>query len=170
MLWGGGEDSKRVGAVAGAVAGVVAGVVAGAVVSWEKTRYLCWLMEMKTKSHPSILIAGLALAALTALSVQAHTVLSSSVPADNAVETVAPERITLSFSTEVRLTGLSMEDAAGASVDLGSIPTATQREFVIPAPKLPPGTYRVSWRAVGADSHVVSGEYRFEVAELLSSE
>lgn len=122
---------------------------------------------MKTKSFPSILITVLA---FTALGVQAHTVLSSSVPADNAVETAAPETLTLSFSTEVRLTGLSMEDASGAAIDLGSIPTATQREFLIPAPKLPPGTYQVSWRAVGADSHVVSGDFRFEVAELLSRE
>ena len=127
-------------------------------------------MEKKTKSYPSILIAVLALTTLTALSVQAHTVLSSSVPADSTVETVAPESITLSFSTEVRLTGLSMEDATGGAIDLGSIPAATLQEFVIPAPQLPPGTYRVSWRAVGADSHVVSGEFRFEVAELLSSE
>ena len=117
------------------------------------------------KSFPSILIAVLT---FTALSVQAHTVLSSSEPADNAVETVAPESITLSFSTEVRLTGLSMEDATGAEIDLGSLPGATQREFVIPAPQLTPGTYRVSWRAVGADAQVVSGEFRFEVGELLS--
>ena len=124
-------------------------------------------MEKKTKSYPSILITVLA---FTALSVQAHTVLSGSVPADNAVETVAPESITLSFSTEVRLTGLSMVDATGAAIDLGSIPATTLKEFVIMAPQLPPGTYRVSWRAVGADSHVVSGEFRFEVAELLSRE
>ncbi|MCY3729970.1 MAG: copper resistance protein CopC [Rhodospirillaceae bacterium] len=117
-----------------------------------------------TSRYLSILVTALALAALN---VRAHTVLSSSVPADNAVA-AAPETITLAFSTQVRLTGLSLEDATGRTLDLGAIPTATQQEFVIVAPALPPGAYRVSWRAVGADSHVVSGEFRFEVAELLS--
>ena len=112
----------------------------------------------------------LAAIALIGINVQAHTVLSSSAPADNAVETAAPEVIALSFSTEVRLTGLSLEDADGTAIDLGSIPTATQQEFEIPAPVLRPGAYRVTWRAVGADSHIVSGEFRFEVAELLTGE
>ena len=118
-----------------------------------------------TSRYLSILVTALALAALN---VRAHTVLSSSVPADNAVAAAAPETITLAFSTQVRLTGLSLEDATGRALDLGAIPTATQQQFVIAAPALAPGAYRVSWRAVGADSHVVSGEFRFEVAELLS--
>ena len=117
------------------------------------------------KKNLTILLTGLAWAALNA---QAHTVLSSSVPADKAVEAAAPETITLSFSTEVRLTGLSLEDGAGEGIDLGSLPTTVQQEFVIEAPSLPPGTYLVSWRAVGADTHVVSGEFQFEVAELVS--
>ncbi len=130
-------------------------------------RYRYLTMEMKHIRLPSVLIGVLA---LTALNVHAHTVLSSSVPADNAVETDAPKSITLTFSTEVRLTGLSMEDAAGTAIDLGAIPTATQQAFVLPAPELVEGAYLVTWRAVGADSHVVSGEFRFEVAELLSGE
>jgi len=139
----------------------------GSVVLHGMARYRYVVMELKNRRFPSILLAAVA---LTALGVRAHTVLSSSVPADDGVATAAPETIMLSFSTEVRLTGLSLKDAAGTVIDLGSIPTATQQEFVIPAPELRPGAYRVSWRAVGADSHVVSGEFRFEVAELLSRE
>lgn len=139
----------------------------GAVVSRTAARYRFPLMQMICRRFPSILLAAIALAGFN---VHAHTELSSSVPADNAVVTAAPESITLLFSTDVRLTGLTMEEAAGTAIDLGSIPTATQQEFVIPAPELQPGSYRVTWRAVGADSHVVSGEFRFELAELLSSE
>ena len=137
------------------------------VVSHRLARYRYLLMEKDFIRVLSILIS---LFALTALNVKAHTELSSSVPAANAVDTVAPETITLSFSTEVRLTGLSMEDANGTAIEIGSIPAATQQEFVIPAPELQPGAYRVTWRAVGADTHAVSGEFRFEVAELLSGE
>ena len=119
------------------------------------------------KNYSTMLLTALAWVALNA---QAHTVLSSSVPADEAVETAAPETITLSFSTEVRLMGLSLEDGAGEAIDLGALPTTTQQEFVIAAPSLAPGTYLVSWRAVGADTHVVSGEFQFEVAELVSQD
>ncbi|MDE0002623.1 MAG: copper resistance protein CopC [Rhodospirillaceae bacterium] len=124
-------------------------------------------MDKSYKRFPSSLFAAIA---LIGFNVQAHTVLSSSAPADDAVETAAPEVIALSFSTEVRLTGLSLKDAAGTAIDLGSIPTATQQAFEIPAPVLQPGAYRVTWRAVGADFHIVSGEFRFEVAELLTGE
>ena len=117
------------------------------------------------KSYSTILLTALSWVALNA---QAHTVLSGSAPADKAIETATPKTITLSFSTEVRLMGLLLEDGAGEPVDLGSLPTTTQQEFVIAAPSLQPGAYLVSWRAVGADTHVVSGEFQFEVAELVS--
>ena len=130
-------------------------------------RYRRSTMQMFYRRFSPVPLAAIALIGLSA---QAHTVLSSSVPADNARELVIPKAITLSFSTKVRLIGLSLEDAAGTLIDLGPIPTATQQGFVIPAPALRPGSYLVAWRAIGADSHLVSGEFRFEVAEPLSSE
>ena len=51
--------------------------------------------------------------AILGLPAQAHTVLSSSNPADNSIETIAPENIALGFSTEVRLTAFSVEDNDG---------------------------------------------------------
>jgi len=102
---------------------------------------------------------------LLAISViaSAHTRLSSSVPADNAAVSAPPDTIQLAFSTEVRLTALSLADAAGTSYDLGALPTEAKREFAIAAPALPPGRYSIGWRAVGADTHVVSGELHFSV-------
>ncbi len=102
------------------------------------------------------------------LPAQAHTVLSSSVPAENSIETIAPKNIALGFSTEVRLTAFSVEDNNGKIIDLGTMPTTMQQEFSISAPIIPPGTYIVKWRAVGADMHIVSGEFQFVVAELVS--
>jgi len=102
------------------------------------------------------------------LPAQAHTVLSSSNPADNAIETTAPENIALGFSTEVRLTAFSVEDDDGKIFDLGAMPTIMQQEFSISTPVIPPGTYIVKWRAVGEDMHIVSGEFQFVVAELVS--
>lgn len=99
-----------------------------------------------------------------AVSAQAHTVLSASKPANEDVVTASPQELILTFSTEVRLTALSMLDGAGHTVELGSLPDASRKEFVLAIPVLESGDYTVSWRAVGADTHVVSGEFEFVVA------
>ena len=102
---------------------------------------------------------------LAALQAQAHTYLSESVPADEAVITVAPEEIVLGFSEVVRLTAVSIRDGGGAEQALEPLPVETGERFVFGVSDLSPGDYVVSWRAVGADTHVVSGEFRFTVAD-----
>lgn len=107
-----------------------------------------------------ILILALGLFATSAL---AHTVLSSSVPAQDTLVATSPDALVLTFSTEVRITALTLTDAASVSYDLGALPTSVQQEFSIPVPTLASGFYTVTWRAVGADTHVVSGEINFSV-------
>lgn len=107
-----------------------------------------------------ILILGLG---LFATSVLAHTQLSNSVPAQDTVVASTPEALVLTFSTDVRITALTLTDAADASYELGALPMSAQREFSIPVPVLAAGYYTVAWRAVGADTHVVSGEINFSV-------
>ena len=107
-----------------------------------------------------IFILSLSLFATSAL---AHTVLSGSVPAQDTVVAASPEQLVLTFSTDVQITALTLSDAASVSYDLGALPTTAQQEFSIPVPSLAPGYYTVAWRAVGADTHVVSGEINFSV-------
>ncbi len=107
------------------------------------------------------IVFGLALISVAAYG---HTRLTSSLPADQATVAAAPEQIELVFSTEVTLTALSLHDANGTAYALGAMPTAAKRDFAIPVPKLAAGSYSVAWRAVGADTHVVSGEVHFSVA------
>ena len=111
--------------------------------------------------YTRLLAIGLSLMATVAF---AHTQLSSSMPADQATVTAAPDKLELAFSEAVRLTALSLEDSAGKGYELGALPTTTQREFALSMPALPAGSYSVGWRAVGADAHVVSGEIHFSVA------
>lgn len=108
-----------------------------------------------------LLVLGLALVSLVALG---HTQLSSSIPADDAALAAAPDQLQLTFSEPVTLTAVSIKDSQGSPYDLGALPTATQRDFAIPMPALPAGSYVVGWRAVGADTHVVSGEIHFAIA------
>jgi len=108
-----------------------------------------------------ILVLALAFVSLAAFG---HTQLSSSTPADKATLAAAPEQLQLAFSEAVTLTAVSITDSQGTAYELGALPTSTQRDFAIPVPALPVGNYVVGWRAVGADTHVVSGEIHFAIA------
>jgi methionine-rich copper-binding protein CopC len=50
-----------------------------------------------------------------------------------------------------------------AQQDLGPLPTTASEHFSVAAPVLAKGHYWVSWRALSADSHVVSGEFMFVI-------
>jgi len=111
-----------------------------------------------------MLYVALSLLAL-ALPVYAHTPLTSSIPA--AAGTVVPpvKEIVLVFGGDVRLTALALADSAGAKKAVAELPTAIAKQFAVAIrDDLGPGEYVATWRAVGADTHVVSGEIRFSVA------
>jgi copper resistance protein C len=98
----------------------------------------------------------------------AHTALVSSVPRWKSTVSAPVKDIMLEFGGDVRLTALVLEDSQGAMKKVGSLPSAVGKKFTIAVEDaLPPGEYTATWRAVGADTHVVTGEVRFKVAEAL---
>ena len=98
-----------------------------------------------------------------ALAAYAHTALTESLPAaDTSVP--APKTIDLTFGGDVRLTAVSLTDAAGAAKHLDAVPAVTGSKFsIVVHEPLAPGAYKVVWRAVGGDTHIVSGEFAFTV-------
>ena len=110
--------------------------------------------------RPSLLLVGLVFAAAAA----AHTGLTGSEPADGALVPGPVTEITLTFADEVRLTAVALADAGGEQKTLGALPLDAAAKFVISVEEpLAVGDYTIVWRAVGADTHVVSGEIRFSV-------
>ena len=108
----------------------------------------------------------LGLLSLSAYQVHAHTRLSAATPADAAVTTAAPEEIVLEFSADVRLLSVTLENGDGEAIELGLVPGETQTLFTLPImADLTSGDYVVTWRAVGADTHAVSGDLSFVVTE-----
>jgi methionine-rich copper-binding protein CopC len=100
-----------------------------------------------------------------AVDVSAHTHLQSSTPADKSVVTSAPSQITLNFSEPTRLTALSIQkESAKEKHDVESLPKDASKAITVPVDALSPGKYAVSWRAVGKDSHVMSGTFGFTVS------
>ena len=105
------------------------------------------------------IVLGLALAGAA----HAHTPLKASAPAADA-SVPAPTSIELTFGGDVRLTALTLTDSAGAAKHTDAVPTAIASTFSVAIPEpLAPGAYKVVWRAVGGDTHIVSGEFGFTV-------
>jgi methionine-rich copper-binding protein CopC len=110
------------------------------------------------------LASALVLAVVT-LAAHAHTPLVSSEPAAGATVAAPVQRLAFTFGGDVRLTAVTLTDAAGAKHAVEDPPATVATKFELAVRKpLDAGAYVVDWRAVGADTHVVSGEIRFEVA------
>lgn len=113
------------------------------------------------------LLAGLTLAlTLAALTLagpaSAHDELVATSPTDGS-SVAAPRQVVLTFAEAVlgvgdriAVTGPSGQVHSGAPTAQGSTLSAT-------LPPLPAGGYRVTWRAVSADGHPVSGSFGFTV-------
>jgi methionine-rich copper-binding protein CopC len=98
-----------------------------------------------------------------ALAAHAHTKLQTSAPAAD-VSVAAPQAVELTFAGDVRLTSVSLTDAAGAAKHLDAVPADVASTFSLNVHEpLSPGKYTVVWRAVGGDTHIVSGEFGFTV-------
>ncbi len=95
----------------------------------------------------------------------AHASKTKTEPADGAtVETLA--EAVLHFSEPVRLTAVSLTDAAGAEMALPTSRSLTpEAEKRLPMPELPPGRYRLEWRALSGDGHPIGGGFDFTVAD-----
>lgn len=100
---------------------------------------------------------------LAAAGAHAHSHLKGSVPAEGSVVNAAPTSIVLKFSAAAKLTALTLQKDGGAEQKLAPLPTTASAEISVPAPKLEPGKYVVSYRVVGKDNHVMGGKLQFTV-------
>jgi methionine-rich copper-binding protein CopC len=106
---------------------------------------------------------AMALGLVLAAAAHAHTPLKASAPAADAA-VPAPTALELTFDGDVRLTSVSLSDAGGAAKHLDAVPTAVASTFSLSIHEpLAPGAYKVTWRAVGGDTHIISGEFGFTV-------
>lgn len=96
----------------------------------------------------------------------AHAMMHASDPADGATLTTSPRTVNLTFTEACRVTTMRLLDDGGKERQLrreGGRGAATTASATVPT-SLPPGAYRVEWRAMGDDGHVMSGAVRFVVA------
>ncbi len=101
---------------------------------------------------------------LTAAAASAHSRLNTTAPADGAVLAQAPAQIVLSFAKRLRLTKVRMihEDGPALDLDLGGQKSFRTR-FAVPLAGKGRGLYRIEWRGLAADGHVMRGGFAFRV-------
>ncbi|MGI2327832.1 copper resistance CopC family protein [Planococcus sp. YIM B11945] len=108
-----------------------------------------------------VLLAMLVLA--LPFSVEAHTTLTSSTPAEGEMITEPLEEIQLVFGTAVEQ-GSKMElQGESASYEFESIEITDNTMKGTISEELPNGAYTVKWNIIGEDGHPIEGEYSFGV-------
>jgi len=109
-------------------------------------------------------VLGLALLPTAAL---AHAVLVKSIPAQRSSLTESPPRVELWFNErlEPAYSRVSVLDEANAQVDLRDAAVAADdtRRLSVSLPPLAPGRYRVEFRVLSVDGHVVESRLTFTV-------
>ena len=106
--------------------------------------------------------ATVALLSFSALA-DAHAHLKESQPAEGSILTTAPTDIVLKFSEAAQLTALTVQKEGAAEQKIAPLPPASSIQQTVPAPKLSPGKYTLSWRVVSADNHVMAGKLHFTI-------
>ena len=115
-----------------------------------------------------LLVAALAVGTLVT-EAYAHPRLEASTPAADAKLNNAPKEIRMTFSEKLieRFTGLELKGGNGKTIPTGKLNLVDNnpKQMMVPIrPSLGKGTYTVAWHAVSADTHRVSGTFRFTVA------
>ena len=94
-----------------------------------------------------------------------HASLVRSSPTRRATLTTAPDRVQLWFNEaiEPKFSRVSVWDAAGQEVDLGDarVEPEDPNRLIVGLKPLGRGTYRVRFRVLSVDGHVVESEFPF---------
>ena len=95
----------------------------------------------------------------------AHARLAKAEPASRSDSIRAPARIRLTFneSVEISYSHIQLEDSTGKVVTDGPLAAPAAKTLDLPLPTLAPGRYRVRYRVLSADGHVIENQYEFGV-------
>lgn len=92
----------------------------------------------------------------------AHGMIASSYPKNGAAISVPISHVEVNFSKPMKLIGLKMKDASGKPVAIDFKRSKTSgTHFTVPTPNLEKGSYKVAWKAMGSDGHLVKGAFGF---------
>lgn len=111
------------------------------------------------------------IAAVITTPANAHAVLKSSSPKNNAVLQTSPQRMVLQFDARIEktVTQVTLLDGKSQQVPLHLTPNwytaGSPDQLIIPLPSLKPGNYQINYRIMATDGHITPGFIRFTVSE-----
>ncbi len=98
----------------------------------------------------------------------AHALLESTVPAAGSTVHQSPTQLELRFTQRVEpaFSSIHVLDSDGTEVDNSDpqVDSVDGTLLRVSLPRLAPGRYRVVWRVLSVDNHVVKGDFTFDVA------
>ena len=112
------------------------------------------------------LIAAAALVLSLVSGAEAHSLLLSSVPGAGAVVKDGPPTVSLRFNNRIekKLSRIRLVSTQGEAQTLPVRSDGAVDALEAPLPPLAAGRYRVDWRVLSTDGHVVSGTFAFSVS------
>jgi methionine-rich copper-binding protein CopC len=109
-------------------------------------------------------IVAVALLAASVSTAFAHTMVQSVSIADGSRHQASPRQITITFQHAARFGSVRLQTEAGERIPVPyTPPTAATNTFTIPLPDLSPDSYRLTWRVIAEDGHVMTGSVSFTV-------
>jgi methionine-rich copper-binding protein CopC len=117
------------------------------------------------KAAAALLVAVVTLVVALSSTALAHSLLLSSAPSADAVVAGAPA-VTLRFNNRIekKLSRIRLVPAQGEPRTLSVRTDGAVDVLEAPLPSLATGRYRVEWRVLSTDGHVVSGTFAFSVS------
>jgi hypothetical protein len=115
----------------------------------------------------SIIFNGiLALLPFVAVDANAHAFLDHAEPRVGSTVPTAPRELSLSFTQDLEpaFSSAEVRDTNGNRVDQGKAKISGSVMHLGLKP-LPPGTYKVQWRALSVDTHTTEGSFSFRVGQ-----
>ncbi len=106
----------------------------------------------------------ISLLALAMGAAQAHASLDRASPLAGSTVGTAPREVRMWFTEalEKRFTAAQLRSSTGAVIATGGVDSNNPKQVVIIVPMLAPGSYKVHWKAVSADTHRIEGDFAFE--------
>jgi methionine-rich copper-binding protein CopC len=109
------------------------------------------------------------LSLVNAPSASAHAALESTIPAKGSIVATSTHQVTMLFGEEILVikgktpNSITVLDSHGVIVSTGRVKISGMKISVALKAPLKTGGYKVNYRVVSADGHVVTGSYPFTV-------
>lgn len=101
---------------------------------------------------------------LLSVNAYAHVSLKTSMPADQAILSQAPQSLSLTFSKNVKIVKLTLKNQQGEKIKFGFKPTKqASNQFSWQLPKLTPANYTIAMTFLGKDGHKMKDSISFTV-------